>query len=448
MQSFTAARDGFIGVSVQWCAALLVLMLFHHLSRLGTQRRVMATWRGAWLALLLGLSGYLVGPLLEQVAHQSPGIAGFAGGLLFAAGKLAFLALVFLGAMQSANHHVRPHIEYGIVFAASALGALIAVQFGDAGSAMALVFVTPIVMFGAAFVVVRIAAGARGVALRRMTMALGMYGALWLYYLATFVRRAWLGGAGELFKGVDGSAWYAEAFVASALGAGIVFLMVQDSFIEVASARSGPIRDVLASEPGVIMEPLADASITRGAEFSSPSVAGPDHGEQLLEASEAHPLGTSQRTTVPITRHAAVLPRPIRLDGGGHAEVMIIDDESAVRATLARIFHRGGWPVRQAASAEEGLAWLLTAADAELPPLIICALKMPGMDGIALHNLLRARRPIVLSRLMFVTGDILEPATAEFLATAGRPVVEKPFTVAEIARGAEDVLGQRIINDG
>lgn len=736
-----------IGVAVQWSAALLLLVLFQQLSRLGTQRRVLGTWRGAWLALLIALTGYLLTPLLRMLAvHPSP-IVPAVGGMVYAAGKFAFLALVLLGALQAAARTVSLRVEYVTVFVASAVGALVALQVGMAVTVLTQVVATPVVMFGAALAVGRAAIGARGIALRRMALALTIYGTLWASYLVVILFRSHLGAMGDILERLARSSGYADAFVASALGASIVLVLVQDSFLEVATARSQRLRDLGASEARLIgiIESAEEAIITLdstghislcnpaadrmfhlppggilgrslddflpthempavterkhdgpatmqgtarrddGSEFpvefsagslrESPTpgrvvilrdltvaraaaqereelersiaesqkmvaigrlVSGVAHelnnplavvlgqSEQLLEAPEGHdnrpalhliheqahrarhivrdllasvrqrdetrepadltevvlhiiaahgsrvtgagvtvdtmldtgvgpvmidrlgieqvvvnllinacdaagtggsirlttrvregaaelvvedsgagvaddlvprlfepffttkpvgqgtglglpvslgvveqhggtlrfenrpepgigarfvvslPLDVSGTPAVPATaaHRAALLPRPVPLATGGHAEVMIIDDESAVRATLARIFQRGGWPVRQAASAEEGLAWLLSATESELPAVIICDLKMPGMDGRELHRLLHARRPNVLSRLMFVTGDVMDPAMAEFLANAGRPVVEKPFTVAEIGRAVEEVLGE------
>jgi CheY-like chemotaxis protein len=60
--------------------------------------------------------------------------------------------------------------------------------------------------------------------------------------------------------------------------------------------------------------------------------------------------------------------------------------------------------------------------------LILSDLRMPDVDGSALHAWIKAERPHLLGRLGFVTGDTLGPAAAHFLAKAHRPCLEKPFT--------------------
>ncbi len=450
-----------VGAGVQWFAGLLVLLLIHHLSALGTARRVTDTWRGAWVALLLALSGFIAAPLLNQVGERPPHFVVLASGLVFAGGKLAFLTLVFLGAMQSVNRPVRRNLEYGLVFVGSTLGALIALEYGQPGSAMVHAIVTPIAMFGAAAVVWRAEAGARGVGLRRMVLALGAYGALWASYLAIALARSPRASTGDVLVDLSRSGTLAEALVASALGASIVFLLVQDRLLEVGATDSPPPRHRGTSvelRPAVVTPTpaaIADVDHHPDGRPGPPEDPGrgepvdplpvlrpvlPDRDEQSVEVTERPESAAPPLATAPTARNAVLLPRPIRLGGGRNAAVMIIANDSAVRATVARMFQRGGWPVRQAASYDAVLSGLIDVTDAELPAVIICDLTTAGMDGRDLYALLKARRPAALSRLMFVSGDAVDPAMADFLTDAARPVVEKPFTVAEIAGVVEELL--------
>ena len=54
------------------------------------------------------------------------------------------------------------------------------------------------------------------------------------------------------------------------------------------------------------------------------------------------------------------------------------------------------------------------------------------MDGPALYRWIAAERPHLVSRVGFLTGDVLSAASSDFLATADRPYAEKPFTPATI----------------
>jgi signal transduction histidine kinase/CheY-like chemotaxis protein len=121
--------------------------------------------------------------------------------------------------------------------------------------------------------------------------------------------------------------------------------------------------------------------------------------------------------------------------------VLVIDDEPAVRSTIVRIFRRWGWQVREAGSGREALE-ILADPVVYTPGLLLCDLKMPEMSGAEFYRTLQARHSELVQRLIFVTGDVVEPDTAQFLGGSGREVVEKPFTMSEIARAVERVVRQ------
>jgi PAS domain S-box-containing protein len=171
------------------------------------------------------------------------------------------------------------------------------------------------------------------------------------------------------------------------------------------------------------------------------------HGGTLILENRPRP-GIGARFVVRLPLAKAVVPdrRGVATDTGSFTgpevqagTVLVIDDEPAVRSTLVRIFRRWGWQVREAGSGAEALA-MLAAAPHEPPGLLLCDLKMPGMTGAGFYRELQAQHPALVQQLIFVTGDVVEPDTAQFLGSAGREVVEKPFTMSEIARAVEKVV--------
>jgi two-component system response regulator PilR (NtrC family) len=73
------------------------------------------------------------------------------------------------------------------------------------------------------------------------------------------------------------------------------------------------------------------------------------------------------------------------------ARVLVVDDDASIRETLELHFRDTGHDVSTAASAEEALARLATTD----PMLVITDVRMDGMDGIALVETIRSRRPDV-----------------------------------------------------
>jgi two-component system NtrC family sensor kinase len=66
---------------------------------------------------------------------------------------------------------------------------------------------------------------------------------------------------------------------------------------------------------------------------------------------------------------------------------------------------------------------------------------MPGLDGPGLFRWLAEHNPRLSHKTVFVTGDGLGPVAGRFLAGSHRPVLEKPFTPADVVRLVGDVVG-------
>ncbi len=97
-----------------------------------------------------------------------------------------------------------------------------------------------------------------------------------------------------------------------------------------------------------------------------------------------------------------------------------------------------GHDVVTAASGEDGLR-TLENSDVDL---ILCDLKMPGMDGRTFYRELSERRPELLTRLAFITGDTFAQQASSFFEETGTCYLEKPFTPAEVHELVEQVLSR------
>lgn len=135
----------------------------------------------------------------------------------------------------------------------------------------------------------------------------------------------------------------------------------------------------------------------------------------------------------------------------GTHRVLVIDDEQTIRIALRRMFVRMSWSVDEAANGESGYAMI--EADATHPAasryhLIICDLRMPGINGIELHARLAAVHPEVLTRLVISTGDIVSQEAADFISRAGCEVIQKPFELATVRAIAQRVAGNAVASSG
>jgi two-component system NtrC family sensor kinase len=66
---------------------------------------------------------------------------------------------------------------------------------------------------------------------------------------------------------------------------------------------------------------------------------------------------------------------------------------------------------------------------------------MPGaMDGRRLFYETTERRPEMAERFVFISGDVMEKETAEFLNECGRAFLLKPFSLSDLQEVIENIL--------
>lgn len=116
--------------------------------------------------------------------------------------------------------------------------------------------------------------------------------------------------------------------------------------------------------------------------------------------------------------------------------ILIVDDEPEIAAMLAEILTRHGHRTAIAHSGKQALELIACQSyDA-----IVSDLRMPDLDGSGLYQALKVSRPRLAQRVIFITGDALSGAARAFLATTGRPHLEKPFQPDEVVRTVHRVL--------
>ena len=123
--------------------------------------------------------------------------------------------------------------------------------------------------------------------------------------------------------------------------------------------------------------------------------------------------------------------------GGGR--VLVVDDEEDVAETLADMLERIGMDVCVAIGGVAGQAVLAAGARFDL---ILSDIRMPDLDGPALHAWIAEQRPDLLGAVAFVTGDTMSGPVADFLTSTRYPVLEKPFTPADLRDLITAMLGQ------
>jgi len=114
----------------------------------------------------------------------------------------------------------------------------------------------------------------------------------------------------------------------------------------------------------------------------------------------------------------------------------VIEDERALGDAVAASLGDEGFTVDRAQDGEEGLARLAERRY----DVVICDLKMPKLDGVALFAEVSARIPDVTKRLVFVTGDVAGTDTERFLEDSGCRWIAKPFRLRDLVRVARETM--------
>jgi signal transduction histidine kinase/ActR/RegA family two-component response regulator len=104
--------------------------------------------------------------------------------------------------------------------------------------------------------------------------------------------------------------------------------------------------------------------------------------------------------------------------------VLVVDDEQVILDLLSEVLSAQGHRVDTALSAKSALV-KLAETDYDM---IICDVRMPGMDGSQLYEQVKKSRPELARRFVFSTGDVIGQRTREFLKDSGTDWLRKPFT--------------------
>ena len=90
------------------------------------------------------------------------------------------------------------------------------------------------------------------------------------------------------------------------------------------------------------------------------------------------------------------------LNAGTAAVAFVIEDDLALRRAIGRLIRSAGLPVQLFASAQEFLEFEQSAERSELPSCLVLDVRLPGMTGLELQQLLSAQGTEI--PIIFITG--------------------------------------------
>ena len=116
--------------------------------------------------------------------------------------------------------------------------------------------------------------------------------------------------------------------------------------------------------------------------------------------------------------------------------VLIVDDDDGVRAFVRANLELEGYTVREAASAQEGLALL----EEQLPDLILLDVMMPQVDGWEMLRLLHERHGVGSIPVIMFSGQVDEGTLAAATERGASGVLGKGFDPQELIESAKRTL--------
>ncbi len=160
--------------------------------------------------------------------------------------------------------------------------------------------------------------------------------------------------------------------------------------------------------------------------------SAPGEGARFVAWFPGVPLAAVEAPPAVATRAPDAGRRPL-----ADLAILLVDDEEPVRRPIVRYLSRLGATVIEAGDGLTAYAQLKRVA----VDVIVLDLRMPGMNGAAFHEKLRAERPELGERVLFLSGDPEQLARQGAALPAGR-VLMKPVELADLFAAVARVAGR------
>ncbi len=219
------------------------------------------------------------------------------------------------------------------------------------------------------------------------------------------------------------------AGIGTGLGLAIVLGVVRE--------HGGQVRVASPPSGGAVFS-LEFPAVPADARLPSVSATGSGWSERSLPPTRKLPPPAKPitRPQTPTGAQTVAMPAAITRRTGGR--VLVVEDEPTVARLIGDVLEDEGFQVDALLDGHEALR----RAAQEPYDLVICDMKMPGLDGQQFYKTLVTTGNPLWKRFLFVTGDVLSAGTHEFLERHRVPHVAKPFWVEELTEKVRRVLSQ------
>ena len=207
------------------------------------------------------------------------------------------------------------------------------------------------------------------------------------------------------------------AGVGTGLGLAIVLTAIRE--------HGGQVHVLSPPEGGAVFQ----IELPAAAESPSEELVGPILLERIGPLAQAVPLARLED------------PGAATFEAVKGARVLVVEDEPTVARLIADVLEDEGMLVDVLLDGRRALA----RAARKSYDLVICDMKMPGLDGQHFYKSLERTGNPLREYFLFVTGDIVAAQTREFLERHRLPHVAKPFRVEELTEKVHAMLAIKFL---
>jgi PAS domain S-box-containing protein len=126
-----------------------------------------------------------------------------------------------------------------------------------------------------------------------------------------------------------------------------------------------------------------------------------------------------------------------RQDG---AKILVVDDETVILDLLKDVLTEDGYEVETA----DRTCAALERLHSKKYDLILLDIKLPVMSGIELYRHIESVNPALAQRVVFITGDVMETSTKDFLDKTGVSYIAKPFDIELLKQQINHILAKAL----
>jgi len=151
----------------------------------------------------------------------------------------------------------------------------------------------------------------------------------------------------------------------------------------------------------------------------------------VLEFPAANTAAVNGRPAALPAKPAEPEPEPAHV-----GTILVLDDEKSIAEMLAEMLGLLGYTPTVCNAPAHALE-LIEDQDFDL---VISDFRMPGINGRQFYELASLIKPALAQRIIFLTGDVVNEETQQFLKSIGNPHIAKPFNLSSVKKVVEESL--------